>query len=154
MHQSTTPSLLRTIWPTWASKQFLSLSIVQTLLPVTFAYSLSSEAVVLRQLRRRKRLWRRSLTRSHKRTSMRPKVVGTVQQVHCNRRRLLGRGLEFHVCTFNKSGHPKKVWKFIVCTSYQAVDVSLLLYAYLPPITKAIKVRWTRHSGHGWWRTH
>ena len=33
-------------------------------------YSLSSEAVVIRQLRRRKRLWRRSLTRSPKRTSM------------------------------------------------------------------------------------
>ena len=45
---------------------------VQTLLPVTFAYSLSSEAVVMRQLRRWKRLWRRSLTRSHKRTFMGP----------------------------------------------------------------------------------
>ena len=46
--------------------------IVQTLLPVTFGYSLSSEAVVMRQLRRWKRLWRRSLIRSHKRTSMGP----------------------------------------------------------------------------------
>ena len=45
---------------------------VQTLLPVTFDYSLSSEAVVMRQLRRWKSLWRRSLTRSHKRTSMGP----------------------------------------------------------------------------------
>ena len=45
---------------------------VQTLLPVTFGYSLSSQAVVMRQLRRWKRLWRRSLTRSHKRTSMGP----------------------------------------------------------------------------------
>ena len=49
-----------------------SLPIVQPLLPVTFAYSLSSEAVVMRQLRRWKRLWWRSLTRSHKRTSMEP----------------------------------------------------------------------------------
>ena len=70
MHQSTTPSLSLTIWLRWASRQFLTLPIVQTLLPVTFAYSLSSEAVVMRQLRRRKRLWRRSLTPSHKRTSM------------------------------------------------------------------------------------
>ena len=46
--------------------------IVQTLLPVTFGYSLSSEAVVMRQLRRWKRLRRRSLTRSHKRTSVGP----------------------------------------------------------------------------------
>ena len=43
-----------------------------TLLPVTFAYSLSSEDVVIRQLRRWKRLWWRWLTRSHKRTSMGP----------------------------------------------------------------------------------
>ena len=40
-------------------------------------------------------------------------VVGTVQQVHCCRRRLLRRGLEFHVCTINKSAHTKKVWKLI-----------------------------------------
>ena len=73
MHQSTTPSLSQTIWPRWASRQFLSLPTVQTLLPVTFGcYSLSSEAVVMRQLRRWKRLWRRSLTRWHKRTSMGP----------------------------------------------------------------------------------
>ena len=35
-------------------------------------------------------------------------VVGTVQQVHCSRRRLLRRGLEFHMCTINKSAHTKK----------------------------------------------
>ena len=72
MHQSTTPSLSQTIWPRWASRQFFSFPIVQTLLPVTFAYSLSSQAVVMRQLRRWKRLWRRSLTRWHKTTSMGP----------------------------------------------------------------------------------
>ena len=64
MHQSTTPSFSQTIRPRWASRQFFSLPIV------TFVYSLSSEAVVMRQLRGRKRLWRRSLTCSHKRTSM------------------------------------------------------------------------------------
>ena len=37
-----------------------------------------------------------------------PEVVGTVQQVHCSQRRLLRRGLEFHVCTINKSAHMKK----------------------------------------------
>ena len=76
MHQSTTPSLSQTIWPRWASRHFFTLPIVQTLLPVTFGYSLSSrknlEAVVMRQLRGWERLWRRSLTRSHKRTSMEP----------------------------------------------------------------------------------
>ena len=42
--QCTSPQLHlchRTIWPRWVSRQFLSLSKVQTLLPVTFAYSLS-----------------------------------------------------------------------------------------------------------------
>ena len=46
-----------------------------------------------------------------------PEVVGTIQ-VHCKRRRLLRRGLEFYVCTINKNAHKKKVWKLIVCTSY------------------------------------
>ena len=42
----------QTIWLRLALRQFLTLPIVQTLLPVTFANSLSSEAVVMRQLRR------------------------------------------------------------------------------------------------------
>ena len=58
--------------PRWASRQFVILPIVKTLLPVTFGYPLSSEVVIMRQLRRWKKLWRRSLTRSHKRTSMEP----------------------------------------------------------------------------------
>ena len=36
----------------------------------------------------------------------------------CSRRRLLGRGLEFHVCTINESAHTINVRKPIVCTSY------------------------------------
>ena len=68
MHQSSTPSLSPTICPRWASRQFLSLPIPQTLLPVTFGYY--SDAAVMRQLTRWKRLWRRSFTRSLKRTSM------------------------------------------------------------------------------------
>ena len=108
MHEPTTPFLSQTIWPRWASRQFLSQPIVPTLLPVTFRYSLSSEAVVRRQLRRWKRLWRRLLTRSHKRLPWSlPEVVGTVQ-VHCSRRRLLRRGLDFNVCTINKSARTKK----------------------------------------------
>ena len=71
IHQSITRSLSLAIWPRWASKQFLTLPKVQTLLPVTFGYSLSSQAVVLRELRW-KRLWRRSLTGSHMRFSMWP----------------------------------------------------------------------------------
>ena len=72
MHQFTTQSLSQSIWPRWASRQFPTFTRVHSLLPVTFSYSLSSEAVVMRQLRRWKRLWPRSLTCSHKRTSMGP----------------------------------------------------------------------------------
>ena len=112
--QCTSTQLLRTIWPRWASRQFLTVPIVQTLLPVTFGYSLSSQAVVMRQMKNWNRLWRRSLTRSQKRTSMRrSRGFGRVQQVDCSRRRLLWKGLEFHVCTINKSAHTKKVWKLI-----------------------------------------
>ena len=44
--QYTSPQFIlsQTIWPKWASTQFLTLPRVQTLLPVTFGYSLSSEA--------------------------------------------------------------------------------------------------------------
>ena len=38
MHQSTTPSLSQSIWPRWASIQFVTLPIIQTLLLVTFGY--------------------------------------------------------------------------------------------------------------------
>ena len=137
MYQSATPSLSQTIWPRWASRQFLTLPIVQTLLTVTFGYSLSSEAVVMRQFRRWKSLWRRSLTRSHKRTSMGPsRIVGTVQQVHCSRRRLHRRGLEFHVCTINKSAHTKKSLETFLM---------ILVYIYIIIIIKSC-----RQHGYPW----
>ena len=112
MHQSTTPSLSQTIWARWASRQFFTVLTVQTLLPMTFGYSLSYrknlEAVVMSQLRRWKRLWGSSLTRSYKRTSMGPWRSCWNGLVHCGRKRLLRRGLELHVCTINKSAHTKK----------------------------------------------
>ena len=121
MHQSTTPSLSQTIWPRWASRQFLVFPIVETLLPVTFGYSLISrknlQAVVMRQLRRWKRLWQKSLTRSRKRTSMGP------SRSCCNgtKSALLRRGQEFHVCTINKSAHTKK----------QSLETYLMSLVYL-----------------------
>ena len=112
MHQSTTPSLSLTIWPRWASRQFLTVPIVQTLLPVSFGYSINC---------RYEKIWgdERGCDESHWHAYTRrlswglPEVVRTVQQLHCNQRRLLRRGLEFHVCTINKSAHTKKVWKLI-----------------------------------------
>ena len=37
-----------------------------------------------------------------------PEVVGTVQQVHCSRRRLVRRGQQFHMFTINKIPKRKK----------------------------------------------
>ena len=89
--------------------QFLTVPIVQTLLPVTFGYSLSPEAVVIRHLRRWKRLWRRSLTRSHKRTSMGPfRNYWNSTTSASLPEEITSKGLEFHVCTINKSAHTKK----------------------------------------------
>ena len=65
-HLSTTPCLSQTIWTRWVSRQLFTLPLVHTLLPVTFGYSSRKGAVVMRKLRRWKRLWRRSLIRSHR----------------------------------------------------------------------------------------
>ena len=51
MHQSSTPSLSQTIGPSWASRQFLSLPIVQTLLHVTFGYSLSCRYETIEEMK-------------------------------------------------------------------------------------------------------
>ena len=59
MHQFTMSSLWQTIFGRWASRQFLTLPIVQILLLMTFGNSLSSEAVVMRQLRR----WKKAVTK-------------------------------------------------------------------------------------------
>ena len=121
MHQSTTPSLSQTIWSRWASRQFVTLPIVEMLLPVIFGYSLSS-------------LWdnwgdERSCDEDHWHAHTRglpwglPEIVGTVK-VHCSWKRLLRRGQVFHVCTINKSAHTKKVWKLIVCSMYILIQES------------------------------
>ena len=58
--------------------------------------------------------------------------------MHCSRRRLLRRGLEFHVCTINKSAHRKKVRKLNQWSSYIYIYIyiylSLSLYFLIPPI--------------------
>ena len=126
MHQFTTPSLSQTIWPRWASRQFIILPMAQTLLPATFGYSLSSEAVVMNHLRRLKRLWRKWLTSPHKKTSMGPSRsckngTSALQPV-----KITSKWLELHVCTINKSAHTKKVWKLIAWTSY----IYIYIYIY------------------------
>ena len=50
-----------------------------------------------------------------------PEVVGTVQRVHCSRGRLLRRGLEFHVCTINKSAYTKSLETYLMILVYAFV---------------------------------
>ena len=84
------------------------------LAPCAFAYSLSSEAAIMKQ-------WEdeRGFDEGHWHSYTTglpwglPEAVGTVQQVHCSWRRILRRGLEFHECTINRRVHTKKVWKLI-----------------------------------------
>ena len=64
--------LVTNYWTKMGIKRVPHLPYSPDLAPLTFHYFLSSESVVKRQLRRWKRLWRRSLTRSHKRTFIRP----------------------------------------------------------------------------------
>ena len=69
-----------------------------------------------------KRLWRRSLARSLKRNSIgssRGCWKGTAGGDYVKR------GLEFHVCTINKSAHTKKVWKHSF-SSYPLFTCNLL----------------------------
>ena len=104
MHQSTTPSLSQTIWSKLTSRQFLNLPKVQDLLPVAFGYPLWDNW-------EDERGCDEGHWHAHKRGGL-PwglrEVVGTVEQVHCSRRRLLRRGQEFHECTINKSARTKK----------------------------------------------
>ena len=59
-----------------------------------------------------------------------PEVVGTIQ-VHCSRRIILRRGLEFHVCTINKSANTKKKYGnlfndpriFLFCSTLRTLNI-------------------------------
>ena len=68
-----------------------------------------------------------------------PEVVGTVQQVHCSQRRLLRRGLEFHVCTINKSAHTKKSGNL-----FNDPHIYIYIYIYIYTHTHTHRPRFIR----------
>ena len=115
MHQSTTPYLSQTIWPGWASRQFLTLPIVETLHPRDFWLFPKLRGCRYETIEEMKEAITKVIdTLTQKEISLGLlEVIGTVEQVHCSRRRLLWRGREFHVCTISKSAQTKKVWKLI-----------------------------------------
>ena len=106
MHQSAIPSLSQTIWPRWASKQFLILPIVQTLLPGTFGYSQSS----------------------HKRTSMVPSRSfwnGTTsalqpKEITINKRRLLSIKVPIRKKSVNLFNDPRTISIIIIINARQS----------------------------------
>ena len=51
MHQSTTPCLSQTIWPKWASRQFVTLPIVPTLLPVILLIPLGCRYETIKEMK-------------------------------------------------------------------------------------------------------
>ena len=90
--------------------------------PLTFAYSLNSrktlEAVVMRQLRRWKRLWQRSLTGSHKRTSMGPSRSCWNGTSALQPEEITSKGTRVS-CVYYQSKCPyEKIWKLIEGTLY------------------------------------
>ena len=128
MHQFTTPSLSKTIWVRWVGRQFPSPPQSPDLVPCDFwlFHKLTScryETIEMKEV----------VT----------KVIDTITQedfhgvfqkllewvqVHCNRRRLLRRGLELHVCTIENSAHTKKVWNLLCapCMYNSKTDVRFM----------------------------
>ena len=74
-----------------------------------------------------------------------PEVVGTVQQVHCSRRRLLRRGLEFHMCTINKSAHTKKSGNLFNDPRIYIYIYILLMNHYESLLCHSCSKRWVWH---------
>ena len=54
-----------------------------------------------------------------------------LEQVHWSRRKLPRRGLEFHMCTNNKSNPTKKVWKLIYWSLYIYIYICVCVYIYI-----------------------
>ena len=111
-----------------------SASQVQTLLPVTFAYSLSSRK------NERLSLWynwgdERDCDEGHWHAHTRglpwglPEVVGTYIAAGGD---YFEKKLEFYVCTINKSAQTKKIWKLIWWSSY----IYIYIYIYTQLIHK------------------
>ncbi len=74
---------------------------------MTFGYSLSSEAVIVRKKKEAVTKVTDKLTHE----DFHGAFEKLLEQVHCSRRRILRRGLEIHVCTINKLPIRKKSGK-------------------------------------------
>ena len=107
MHQSTTPSFSQTLWPRWAVPQPpYSLDLA----PYDFWLFPKFRGCRYETIEEMKEAGTKVIDtlKQDDFEECLPEVIGTVQQVHCSRMRLLRRGREFHLCTINKIAHTKK----------------------------------------------
>ena len=128
MHQSTTPSLSQTIWPRWASRQFPHPPYSADLVLCdcwSFPKLRGCRYETIEEMKEAVMKVIDTLTQEDFPWGL-EEVVGMVEQVHCSGRRLLRKGLEFHVCTINKSAHTKKVRKLIQWSLYMYIQVLAL----------------------------
>ena len=109
MHQSTTPSLSLTIWPKMGIKTVPHPPYSQDLAPCDFwlfPKLRDCRYETIEEMKEAVTKFIDTVTQGDFHGGL--PEVGTVQKVHCSRRRLLWRGLEFHECTINKSGPYEK----------------------------------------------
>ena len=120
MYLSTIPSLSQTIWPRRASKQFLSLPIVQTLLPVTFGYFPKLTGCRYETIEKMKE----AVTKVND-TPTQEDFHGALQKLLERYNKCIAAGGDYFegdlsfMCVLSiKVPIRKKVWKLTVCTSY------------------------------------
>ena len=103
----------------------------------------------MRQLGTWKKLWWRSLTRSHKRTSLGPsrsRWNGATSALQPGE--ITSKGREFHLCSINKNAHTKKVWKVIVCSLYIYIYMGVVcvcMFIYHVVVSAGIPLTRSRH---------
>ena len=83
-----------------------------------------------------------------------PEVVGKVQQVHCSKRRLLRKRLEFHLCTINKSAHMKKSLEtylmILVFVTRQKLYTKAIIFIRTTHLKYSLKIRCSIQFATGW----
>ena len=120
-HQSTIPSWSQTIWARWASTLFLCLPMDQNLLPCDFSLFPKLGGCRYGTVEEMKEAVTKvsdTLIQEDFHEAF-ENLLERYKQVHFSRRRLLRKGLEFHLCTLNKIAHTNNVCKLIVCAYYQ-----------------------------------
>ena len=117
--QCTSPQLVTDYLTKMGIKTFPHPSYSPDIAPCDFCLFPKLRGCRYETIEERKRLWLRSSTRSHKRTSIGPSrscwngTKSALQPEEVTSKRSWVSCVYYHVCTINKSTHTKKVWKLI-----------------------------------------